>query len=126
MRKKITLILLPLFFLIHINFLSYSLNRFSKKYPYAVLGNDFGILNEDDLAINSCDASPMPFGPNSISYSYWQCFQTKDVSFVCDHGGIQDKRTKLIQAALIININDNGKQQEYISRRAIDLKDCQS
>jgi hypothetical protein len=101
------------------------LNRFSEKYPYAILGDEFGILNESDLAINSCIAEPTPFSSKSISYPYWQCFQTKSTSFVCDYGGIQNKQTKLIQAALIININD-VEHQEYISRRAIDLEDCES
>lgn len=104
---------------------AYPMNKFADKYPYAILGDDFGILNEDDLAINSCIATPVPFPPDLPSYPYWQCFQIKNVTFVCDNAkGV--KPNKLTPTALVILAKDDANQHEYISRRAIEHKDCLS
>ena len=62
-------------------------------FPYALLNDDFGILNLNDLALNSCATSPLPFGEDSNAYPYWQCFEVKKVKFWCDPAGRDDNST---------------------------------
>lgn len=54
-----------------------------KKYPYGMLTNDYGILNERDLLADTEDAEPSPYRINEFQPAYrrWQCFPTKDVTF---------------------------------------------
>ena len=52
-----------------------------KKYPYPLLTNDYGILNEQDLARYAYGIPPRPFNlKDSGAYNYWQCFPRNKVS----------------------------------------------
>jgi len=54
-----------------------------KKFPYSLLTDDFGILDEDDLASNSCAAIPTPFSKRNLAFPYWQCFEVNDTEVSC-------------------------------------------
>lgn len=97
--------------------------RSQSQYPYAILGDGFGVLNEDDLAINSCEAAPTPFSENSTSYPYWQCFETTQSQLFCDGDGY-DESEKQRLTLLVVSGTRQGEYHEYLSRRAIPLDDC--
>ena len=60
--------------------------RVNSEFPYALLTSDFGILKQEDLAINSCFAKPVPFSESSTSYFYWQCFEARQSNLFCEGG----------------------------------------
>jgi hypothetical protein len=94
-----------------------------KSYPYALLGDDHSVLAPDDLAINSCIATPVPFSNESISYPYWQCFEVKKADLFCDGTGY-DKDEKEWLTVMVITAEREGAFHEYITRRAIPLTVC--
>ena len=56
--------------------LSFATPAFVKKYPHGLLTNDYGVLNEDDLATDAWRGEPKPFDKDGFNggYPYWQCF----------------------------------------------------
>lgn len=100
------------------------LQELNKLFPYALLTDDFGILNKDDLKINQCIAMPTPFseGRNS-SYPYWQCFETKNTKMLCA-GRKYSSEDKSRMTMLSIFGERNGDLNEFISRRPMKLKMC--
>jgi len=101
------------------------LKRLNEKYPYALLGSDYGILNEDDLAISACTGEPSAVTSGNMAYPYWQCFQSKDASFECDDSGY-DVDEKSDMAIMAIAIKTNHASNEYLSPRAIRISNCRS
>lgn len=93
------------------------------KFPYSLIGDDFGILNEQDLAANTCTAIPEPFSLKSIAFPYWQCYATKDVSFECDSGGIPDPHEGM-QGLIVIQVNSQNSGNDYVARRPWDISSC--
>jgi len=76
MKEKIIFILMSLFF---IPYSAYAIDdAIQKKYPFAKLTNDYGILNENDL---NDRLKPEPFSTKELTgHIYWQCFPREDVS----------------------------------------------
>lgn len=101
------------------------LDRLRAHYPYGLLGDDFGVLSEDDLAINTCDVWVVPFSEKSMAYPYWQCFRTVDTSASCEVMEY-DEDEKSVLALLSFSASRQGEKHEYITRRAIHLSDCKS
>lgn len=101
------------------------LAELKSKFPYGLLGDDYGVLTMDDLAINACDAEPIPFAYDSRhhSYQYWQCFESKNISFSCDSNGIPDEHEG-VMALVIVKALINHTQHEYLERRFWPIKDC--
>ncbi|MEI8348289.1 MAG: hypothetical protein WCG27_12535 [Pseudomonadota bacterium] len=96
----------------------------SKKYPYARLTPDYGILNEDDLQLNQrYGGRPAPLSKNLNAYLYWQCFDTSKIHFFCqDLKSIQDGSP---MASMEIRADINTQQREsYWGRRGIPAADC--
>ncbi|MBA2654434.1 MAG: hypothetical protein H0U71_05155 [Gammaproteobacteria bacterium] len=64
-----------------------------KKYPYTLLTEDYGILNENDLAVYARGKPLRPFNlENSGAYNYWQCFPREKVTvFLEDMGYSSDE-----------------------------------
>lgn len=99
------------------------LKRLTEKYPFGLLGDDHGILNDDDLALNTCDVVVGPVTSGNGAYPYWQCFRTKEASFECDDSGY-DPDEKSQMAIMAIAIRTDHRSDEYLSRRAIPMADC--
>ena len=95
------------------------------KYPYALLGDDHEILTLDDLAINACEATPMPFSEQSTSYLYWQCFEVSKAKLFCDGAGY-DEDEKMQLTVMVVSGAREGGIHEYITRRAIPLAFCRA
>ena len=98
-------------------------DQLKAKYPFALLGDDHGLLTEEDLAINSQKADPEPFSPESTAYPYWQCFPRNQMYFDCEFTQY-DASEKSKLAILAIGYHKNGETQEYLSRRAIPISAC--
>lgn len=126
MWKKVTLLLLIFTSLSCATHPSKSsISSSFNRHDYSVLGEGFGILNAEDIAINDCQATPRPFAEDSQAYSYWQCFDVRQARLYCDGKGYDEtERTWL--TVMVISGKKDGILHEYITRRAIPLKDCQS
>lgn len=53
-----------------------------QKYPYQILTDDYGILNENDLAGYVWKMNPAPFKGKFSGLNYWQCFPRENISLV--------------------------------------------
>lgn len=100
------------------------LNKLKKKYPYGLLTNDFGILSESDLAINTCYGMVDPVSSGNGAYPYWQCFETKNTKFECARGDY-DNEEKSMMTIMAIVVEQGQHSDEYLSPRAIRMADCQ-
>ncbi len=102
------------------------LNEIKIKFPYGLIGNNYGILSEDDLATNTCNVTEVePFPPKDISpYPYWQCYLAKDVSMICDDSGFDDDE-KAIMSILDLSVRSKEGAHDYLTRRAIRMDSCQ-
>ena len=90
------------------------------------IGDDYGILNEDDLAINTCNVLEMEsFPPKEISpYPYWKCYPVKDVSIMCDDSGY-DEDAESIMTILDLEVRSQKEgNHDYLTRRAIPMESC--
>ena len=127
MRQKIIFCIFFLtsffFYLIAEANLSRHLDDLKSKFPYGLLTSDYGLLTKYDLAINFCSATPTPFALDSISYQYWQCFKTKDISINCDYGNTPDEHEGIL-GLVVIKVTTPQKIHEYIERRLWPVKDC--
>jgi hypothetical protein len=98
-----------------------------KVSSFGLLTNDYGILNEKDLKINSCIAWPAPFQdpPLNFAFSYWQCFEKNHINVECEVGGY-DEHEKSRMAMLVILGKRIEGIHEFISRRPIPLSSCKA
>jgi hypothetical protein len=116
--QKIVLILLILSGCSH----SSHLQRLNESYPNGRIGDDYGILTRDDLAVNTCNfrgANPSSL-EGSAPYPYWQCFFVKDVFISCE----EDEQSK--EPTLIMGISAVGQARHhiYVSRQVMTLNRC--
>jgi hypothetical protein len=95
------------------------LKQLIKKYPYALLGDDHGILSGDDLAISACTGEPSSVTSGNMAYPYWQCFHSKDASFEW-----YDADEKSVMAIMAIAVRADHESNEYLSPRAIRMSNC--
>lgn len=103
---------------------SVHLENLKSKFPYGLLNDDHGILTVNDLAANACEARPRPLSPDSISYQYWQCFESKDISFDCDSNGTADEYEG-VMGLIVIKISTPKDNHEYLEHRLWPIKQCQ-
>ena len=128
MQKIVTSIFLYLFITVLCGCISSQkqhIQQLKENYPYGLLGDDYGLLSKEDLAINSCVVEiEVPFPPQGTSpYPYWQCYSVKDVSMICDDAGF-DEDEKSSMAILALVVSSNKGAHEYLSRRAIRMNSC--
>src|ERR1700681_3643600 len=68
------------------------LRMLQSKYPYGLLGDDYGILTISDLALNACHVKPEPFVPGNFTpYEYWLCFENKLILVACEDCGFLEE-----------------------------------
>jgi hypothetical protein len=125
MREKIGLLFLTFFSFSCVAYPIKTSSFISKSsYDYDLLGEGFGIIGREDIAINDCQATPRPFSIESTSYQYWQCFEVKQSRLYCDGKGYDESEKKWMTVMVISGIKE-GSLHEYITRRAIPLTECQ-
>lgn len=95
-------------------------------YPFGLIGDDYGILNEEDLAINTCNVTQVESFSlmGDTQYPYWKCYSTKDASLHCDDPDWdEDEKSLMVILALEIRSKRDGGH-DYLTRRAIRLESC--
>ena len=97
------------------------------RFPYGLLGEDYGILAKGDLAMNACQFTPKPFPPDPLisPYEYWQCFETKTISLNCGSSGIEDE-DEGVMGLVVVKVSINQIKHEYIERRPWPMRECRS
>jgi hypothetical protein len=94
------------------------------KYPNSLIGDDYGVLSEQDLAISTCNGTPAPFDPTTpFGGLYWKCFETKRVSVLCDSNGEADEHEG-VMGFIVLTAEDGGDSHDYIARRAWPIHEC--
>lgn len=96
------------------------------KFPDGLLGDDHGVLTVNDLAKNACDVVPKPFNQQGLRYypyEYWQCFESKTISFDCDSNGAADAHEG-VMGLIVVKAAANGVRHEYIEHRLWPIKEC--
>src|SRR5689334_8864059 len=92
-----------------------------KKYPYQLLTNDYGILNEVNLKRYTYEVNVEPFTGKFSGLDYWQCFSTKNVTIWYEKGDY-DPDEKITHGSPYIQIKINSiTTYDYALRRAFSL-----
>lgn len=80
---------------------------FVKKYPNGLIsGTDYGILNENDLAVDTLYVNCLTKfleTDNRCPYQRWQCFKTSTLKMVCDDTGFDEDYKEEMGALIITN-----------------------
>lgn len=96
------------------------------KYPDGLLTDDYGILNESDLAEYAKQMKPMLYTGKHSGYNYWQCFPRKNVSIKLEDLGYssEDFGWKDTTAEISITVwIKPGVIHEYAMRRFFTFHD---
>jgi hypothetical protein len=96
------------------------------KFPDGLLGNDYGILTLNDLALNACYFKPEPFALDfETPYEYWQCFESKFISAQCEDSGVLEGEGR-VGWIVVKAYTDQSRREhiEYIERRPWSLRGC--
>lgn len=99
------------------------LKMLHSNYPYGLLGDDFGVLNEEDLAIDTCIASAAPFSESSTSYPYWQCFEVSQAKIACEGNKYSASEKTRFTFLVVSGVRKDGLH-EYFHDRAMPLESC--
>ena len=94
-------------------------------YPFALIGDAYGLLKGDDLALTLCRFGPMPFNENKGGGRYWQCFSTSKVQFDCGTPYFVENEEEL-QTIFAYTASEQGVVSEYLPRRHVPLSVCKS
>lgn len=96
-----------------------------KKYPYQLLTDDYGILNENDLAAYASRIKSVPFTGKELGRHYWQCFPRnhiamtlEDFGYSSENFGWEDTIADLKITALV----KPGIFHEYTMRAVMPVK----
>ena len=98
--------------------------RVQKKYPNVLITDDYGILNENDLATYTLTMTGRVSFAESVSgscgYQYWQCFPTENISInlstaMNDPDG--DATNGEMMGRIKIIVNQKNVIHEYTLRR---------
>jgi hypothetical protein len=95
-----------------------------KKYPYSLITDDYGILNEEDLRHYNKISRPKPFSEKERGGFYWQCFPRELVSMTLEDMGYSSEDWGFTDTASDLNIKIYIKPNiihHYYTRRAYPL-----
>lgn len=99
------------------------LEKLRSRYPYGLIGDDYGLLTVEDLAVNTCNGEPTPFEEENGAYPYWQCFSLKKAKLRCQNASYDPSIKKVLGYTFIEAKNENGLQS-YLARDARDIRFC--
>ena len=60
---------------------------------------------------------------DSISYQYWQCFESKGISFDCDSDGTPDEYEG-VMGLIVVKVSTRQDQHEYLEHRLWPIRQC--
>jgi hypothetical protein len=112
-----------IFMLVTVIFISYKANALSialqKKYPYSVLTDDYGILNQVDLnSVLDGVYPPTSFPKKGHGYIYWQCFPRQQVKISIEDTGYTSMNHDENDAEITITAYSKGNTvHKYGMRR---------
>lgn len=95
-----------------------------KKYPYSLITDDYGILNQEDLRHYTKISTPKPFSKKEWGGFYWQCFPRESVSMTLEDMGYSSEDWGWTDTASDLNIKVYIKPNiihHYYMRRAYPL-----
>ena len=97
------------------------------RYPYSLIGDDHGILGEQDLAISTClTITTDPFVPHaSTGGVYWKCFESNAISVQCDSNGKADEHEG-VMGLIVLNATEGNEAHDYIARRPWPIHKCRN
>ncbi len=123
---KKSLFLMLAFFLLPLSMVFAINQESSKKYPYQLLTNDYGILNESNLKRYAEEVNIEPFTGKFNGLDYWQCYPTKHVTVWYEKGSY-DLDEKITHGSPYIRIKTNSTTTyDYVLRRAFSLDYAQN
>lgn len=101
-----------------------------QKYPFPLLTEDYGILNEHDLALYSYirNINPEPFTGKHSGLNYWQCFPRENISITLEDMGYSSEDFDWKDTVADLEIRGMVKPgvfHEYGMRRAWPVEDFQ-
>jgi hypothetical protein len=96
-----------------------------ERYPFALIGDAYGLLTADDLALTLCKFGPMPFNEDKGIGRYWQCFLTRNVQFDCGTRYFVENEEEL-QTIFAFTATEHGAVSEYLPRRHVPVSVCKS
>jgi hypothetical protein len=99
-------------------------------YPYGLLSDDFGIMSETDLAVDTWRGTPHPYEEKGFNggYPYWSCFPTRRTSTsyeswrAADPMGRADKVVTM--CALDFVAETESEIHRFVGRRAYRVEQC--
>ena len=97
-----------------------------KKYPNVLLTDDYGILNENDLASHTWEVKPYQFSAvveDRPDYNYWQCFPREWVTITLEDKGYSTEDIGLESNCSDITITawSDGITHVYFMRRYMSI-----
>ena len=102
-----------------------SLNS-QKKYPYVLLGNDYGMLSENDLGGFSWGFKRHFFNPKDTGGNYWQCFPREAIEITLkDTGSSADDiawSDNIADLKIVVWVNQH-LIHEYGMRKRLSITD---
>lgn len=118
------------FWLLHISIFTFGkarnhLSELTSKFPNGLVGDDYGVLTTEDLALNTCRLKPPPFSPGATHvYEYWICFKSKEVLPTCEDEGVMDVEGH------VGRVNVEARKDEivyqFFEQRPWPLKECKA
>jgi len=93
-----------------------------KKYSNVLLTDDYGILNENDLASYTWEVKPPPFWvavKNELPRNYWQCFPRERIAVIIEDFDLEGSCTELT-----ITARSDEVKHEYYMRRPTDISNA--
>jgi len=99
------------------------LEKLRSRYPYGLIGDDYGVLKVEDLAVNTCNGEPAPFSEENGAYPYWQCFPLKKAKMRCRSLGY-DATVKMKTGYMFVEGENEEGLQSYLARDARDIRFC--
>jgi len=87
-----------------------------KKYPYQLLTNDYGILNEANLKRYTYKKKIEPYTRKFNGIDYWQCFPTKNVNVWYEKNDFDLDGTLHSNPYILVTINPTTTYQYCLCR----------
>ncbi len=101
------------------------LAELKSKFPLGLIGDDYGILTTEDLALNSCRLKPVPFVPGATrSFEYWICFESKNILPSCYDTRYTNEEGHL--GWVYVDAHNSEMSYSFAEHRAWDIKDCRN
>ncbi|MBP9722128.1 MAG: hypothetical protein KBD64_03100 [Gammaproteobacteria bacterium] len=104
--------------------ISFAINSdIMKKYPFVLVGDDYGILNEQDMADDSYGLTVGYLNYNSSVNSgmHWKCYKTSGFSLRKLNFGFNNEWNEDVGDLELNMVDNNGIVNSYGMRRALGL-----